>query len=179
MWFISSPYDVPVTEFEGTIIRPITTSDISAAVELNNAEIPHVGATDPDHFAKLMGYRGVVWGAENVAGLDGLAGLLVAFEPGTTYTSTNYQWFDDRSDDFIYVDRIVVAPAAKGQGIGRAFYQRLAAAYVGSARQMTCEVNLDPPNESSMAFHRRMGFVQVGTKLDGSKTVSLMAKELG
>jgi len=164
------------------IIRPITTSDISAAVELNNAEIPHVGATDPDHFAELMGHRGVVWGAENVDGLDGLdglAGLLVALEPGTSYTSTNYQWFDDRSDDFIYVDRIVVAPIAKGQGVGRAFYEGLAAAYVGSARQMTCKVNLEPPNESSMAFHRRMGFVQVGTKLDGSKTVSLMAKELG
>ena len=161
------------------IIRPITTSDINAVVDLNNAEIPHVRATDPDHFAELMGHRGVIWGAENVDGLDGLAGLLVALEPGTSYTSTNYQWFDDRFDDFIYVDRIVVAPAAKGQGIGRAFYERLAAEYVGTARQITCEVNLDPPNESSMAFHRRMGFVQVGTKLDGSKTVSLMARELG
>ncbi len=161
------------------IIRPITNSDIGAAVELNNAEIPHVGATDPDHFAELMSHRGVVWGADYVDRRDGLAGLLVALEPGTSYTSTNYQWFDDRSDDFIYVDRIVVAPTAKGQGIGRAFYERLAAEYVGLARQMTCEVNLDPPNESSMAFHRRMGFVQVGAKLDGSKTVSLMAKELG
>jgi predicted GNAT superfamily acetyltransferase len=158
------------------IIRPITTSDISAAVALNNAEIPNVGATDLNHFAGLLGQRGVVWGAENV---DGLAGLLVAFEPGTTYTSSNYQWFDERSDDFIYIDRIVVAPTAKGQGIGRAFYERLASEYAGSAREMTCEVNLDPPNESSMVFHRRMGFVQVGTKLDGSKTVSLMAKELG
>ena len=103
---------------------------------------------------------------------------LVAVEPGTTYNSTNYKWFDDRSDDFIYVDRIVVAPAVKGQGVGRALYERLAAAYVGTARQMTCEVNIDPPNESSMAFHRRMGFGQVGTKLDGSKTVSLMTKGL-
>ena len=160
------------------IIRPISSAEIGAAVELNNAEVPQVGASDPEHFADLMGYRGVVWGAYNVADLGGLAGLLVAVEPGTTYNSTNYQWFDDRSDDFIYVDRIVVAPAVKGQGVGRALYERLAAAYVGTARQMTCEVNIDPPNESSMAFHRRMGFGQVGTKLDGSKTVSLMTKEL-
>lgn len=158
------------------IIRPLTDSDIDAAVALNNAEIPNVGKTDPRHFSELMGHRGVVWGAENTAGL---VGLLVAFEPGTSYPSTNYQWFDERFDDFIYVDRIVVGPAAKGQGIGRALYERLASEYADAARQMTCEVNLDPPNETSMAFHRRMGFVRVGTKLDGSKTVSLMAKELG
>jgi len=160
------------------IISPISSAEIGAAVELNNAEVPNVGATDLEHFAELMSHRGVVWGAHNIGGRNGLGGMLVAVEPGTTYNSSNYQWFDDRSDDFIYVDRIVVAPAAKGQGVGRALYERLAAEYVGTARQMTCEVNLDPLNEPSLAFHRAMGFGQVGIKLDGSKTVSLMAKEL-
>ena len=45
---------------------------------------------------------------------------------------------------------------------------------------MTCEVNLRPPNPGSMAFHRAMGFDEVGTQNTegGSKTVSLLVKRL-
>jgi predicted GNAT superfamily acetyltransferase len=45
---------------------------------------------------------------------------------------------------------------------------------------MTCEVNTRPPNESSMQFHRRLGFKQVSSlELDGgSKEVALLVKQL-
>ncbi|MBK5267495.1 MAG: GNAT family N-acetyltransferase [Acidimicrobiia bacterium] len=157
------------------IIRPLISTDVVDAVTLNNAEVPHVGPTDQEHLTRFLDYPGVVWVVE----MDGaLTGLMVACEPGSTYESTNYRWFDERSDDFIYVDRIVVAPSAQRLGIGRVLYKRLAAAYVGVARQMTCEVNLDPLNEASMAFHVRMGFRQVATKPDGLKTVALLARDL-
>lgn len=157
------------------IIRPLISTDVADAVALNNAEVPHVGPTDHEHLTRFLGYPGVAWVVEMN---DALTGLLVACEPGSTYESANYRWFDERSDDFIYVDRIVVAPSAKGLGIGRLLYDRLAEAYVGIARQMTCEVNLDPPNEASMAFHEQMGFRQVATKPDGLKTVALLARDL-
>jgi len=160
----------------GMIIRPLVSTDVVDAVALNNREVPHVGPTDHEHLTRFLDYPGVVWVVE----MDGaLTGLMVACEPGSTYESTNYRWFDERSDDFIYVDRIVVAPSAKGMGIGRVLYDRLAEAYRGIALQMTCEVNLDPPNEGSMAFHVRMGFRQVATKLDGLKTVALLSRDLG
>jgi len=117
----------------------------------------------------------LVWVAEDE---DGLVGLLVACEPGSGYGSTNYRWFDEHFDDFIYVDRIVVAHRVKGRGFGRHLYERLASTYLGVARQMTCEVNIDPPNETSMAFHFRMGFAPVGTQPIGSKIVALLAKPL-
>ncbi len=176
IWFIPTPYDGCVTESRAASIRPLNVSDIDVAVVLNNAEVPNVGPTDAQHFGELLNHSGVVWGID--AG-DSLAALLVAFEPGAVYESTNYCWFNDRFDDFIYVDRVVVAFELRGQGIGRAFYERLAAHYLGAANQMTCEVNLDPPNEASMAFHLRMGFEQIGSKLDDSKVVALLSKPLG
>ena len=43
---------------------------------------------------------------------------------------------------------------------------------------LTCEVNIRPPNESSMRFHERYGFERVATQLidDRSKEVALLAK---
>ncbi len=157
------------------LIRPLEIADIAAAVAMNNAEVPNVGPTDPEHLARFLDYPGIVW----VVVIDELlAGLLVACEPGSPYASVNYRWFDERWDDFIYVDRIVVDPAFKGRGIGRLLYEQLAEAYSRVAARMTCEVNLDPPNEDSMAFHTRMGFVQVGTQPVGTKTVALLSWDL-
>ncbi len=43
---------------------------------------------------------------------------------------------------------------------------------------MCLEVNLDPPNEPSLAFHRRRGYVEVGRQVATGHLVSLMVKEL-
>jgi predicted GNAT superfamily acetyltransferase len=45
---------------------------------------------------------------------------------------------------------------------------------------VTCEVNLDPPNPESLAFHARLGFARVGEQetKGGSVTVALLAAEL-
>ena len=45
---------------------------------------------------------------------------------------------------------------------------------------MTCEVNLVPPNESSMRFHENYGFRRVGTQAldDGHKQVAMLAQEM-
>jgi predicted GNAT superfamily acetyltransferase len=41
--------------------------------------------------------------------------------------------------------------------------------------RVVCEVNVDPPNPTSRAFHLRMGFGEVGhaTLPGGTKTVSI------
>ena len=46
--------------------------------------------------------------------------------------------------------------------------------------RLACEVNIEPPNEVSAAFHRRQGFTQVGTQwvADGTKRVALLEKGL-
>src|SRR5580698_8767933 len=70
---------------------------------------------------------------------------------------------------------------ARGQGLARLMYEDLfAAAKTAGQIRMVCEVNIDPPNEGSLAFHRSMGFVALAdVVLKGdSKRVRYLVKEL-
>ena len=68
-----------------------------------------------------------------------------------------------RRDRFVYVDRIVVDDSQRGLGLAAHLYRDLfdRARAVGHDR-IVCEVNLEPPNPGSDAFHAKMGFVEVG-----------------
>lgn len=117
----------------------------------------------------------------SVALADGdLAGFLVALQPGQEYQSENYRWFSEHYKSFVYVDRIAVSPAFKGRGIGRALYAEIEQFAVKVAPVLTCEVNLIPPNPESMAFHKTLGFSEVGQQNTegGKKRVSLLVKPL-
>jgi len=107
---------------------------------------------------------------------DSVLGFLLAFGPGVGYDSPNYRWFDDVSDDFLYIDRVVVSSAAQRSGVGAALYSEVfdRAREQGVSR-VVCEVDIEPLNAASDAFHRRRGFVEVGTQsvAAGSKVVSL------
>ena len=87
---------------------------------------------------------------------------------------------DPNHDDFLYVDRIVVDGAARGQGIGRALYDELFAYAGGRTARITCEVNVRPPNPGSLRFHERAGFRAVGEQSTegGTKQVRLLEKPL-
>jgi uncharacterized protein len=107
-------------------------------------------------------------------------GYLLTFEPNAKIEGPNFEWFKARGGNFIYVDRIVVAAKARGQGIARAFYNVLfLAAREAGFDEVTCEVNSDPPNPVSDKFHAALGFLPVGSAtLPNGKTVSYMARPL-
>ena len=111
---------------------------------------------------------------------DEIAGFLMAMQPGQGYQSANYRWFSEHYDNFVYVDRIAVSPTFKGRGIGRALYAHVSRFAREVAPILTCEVNLTPPNPDSMAFHTKLGFVEVGQQdtEGGTKRVSLLVKTL-
>ena len=104
----------------------------------------------------------------------------MALRPGQSYQSLNYRWFSERYENFVYIDRIAVAPAYKGRGIGRALYADVESLAATTAPILTCEVNLVPSNADSMAFHTKLGFAEVGQQVTegGKKRVSLMVKTL-
>lgn len=159
------------------IIRDVRDSDLDAVLGLNQSEVPHVGSVDA---ARMR------WYADNasyfrvaVHGND-LGAYLVGFLPGIGYTSPNYLWFCKHYDEFAYVDRVAVAPSARRTGIATRLYDDFAAALPASVPVMTCEVNVRPPNSSSMDFHRRLGFEQVGSLASdtGDKEVAMLLKPL-
>ena len=64
----------------------------------------------------------------------------------------------------VFVDRVVVAAEARGRGQARRLYEALFDRACRAGHDaIVCEVNIEPPNPVSRAFHRAMGFEMVGS----------------
>lgn len=163
---------------DDTSFDSLSAADIPRLVELNDAASPAVPITSQTEMAALLDSAGFTLAAREG---DTIIGFVIGMRPGAQYSSENYRFFDERSSDFLYVDRIVIDDTRRGAGIGRALYGAVfGLAREEGLREVTCEVNLDPPNPESLAFHARLGFDRVreqATK-DGSVTVALLAAEV-
>jgi predicted GNAT superfamily acetyltransferase len=159
-----------------SMLRPFHPDDLAELVAYNNAEVPHVSELTFKTGAALVAM------AEDVTvAVDGEAmlGFVVAFTPGSEYHSLNYRWFADNLDDFVYVDRIVVLPETQSRGIGRALYAHVGALASQRNGVVACEVNLEPPNGSSMRFHERIGFSEIGQLGGAGKRVAMLVWNVG
>jgi len=159
----------------GVSLQGLTSADAPLLVALNDAAYPAVPITSADEMAALLELSDL---AVALRRGDDLVAMLITLPPGRAYASENYRWFSARGTDFRYVDRIVVADTERGRGIGAVLYDLVfdTARREGRA-EVTCEVNVDPPNPGSMAFHSRLGFREVGTQdmKGGAVTVALLA----
>ena len=156
-------------------VEPIGGRDLASLVALNNAHATELSWLDPECMATLVrrSFQARVVGGD--------AGFLLAFDQDADYGSPNFRWFKGRHERFVYVDRVVVDPAARGRGLARALYEDLFAATAAASHTLvTCEVNLVPASPASDAFHARLGFAEVGqTELAGSgKRVRYLARPL-
>ena len=158
-------------------ILSATPADYPAIHQLNEVSTPHVSSLTLEELSELAA---MCCDFKLVRDEQGPLAFLMLMLPGQAYDSDNYRWFSEHYPDFVYIDRIAVAERAKGKGIGRALYAYAEERARTVAPILTCEVNLDPPNPGSMAFHRKLGFVEVGqqnTEQD-KKRVSLQVKQL-
>lgn len=161
------------------ILRPYRDSDLESLVLVNDGAYPAVPITPAAELAALVAISSV----RLVVEADGApAGFVLGMPPGLDYASENYRFFNDRArgsgDGFVYVDRIVLAPALRNRGIGPQLYAAVfEEARRSGAAEVLCEVNLEPPNPGSLAFHTRLGFVEVGRQQThgGENTVALLA----
>ncbi|MAW77905.1 MAG: hypothetical protein CMJ95_11050 [Planctomycetes bacterium] len=160
-------------------IRPVIDRDVKALHRLNEANAPEVGALSAKNFAALIDVATMVRVVDPIGEEKGPAGLLVAMRPEDEYDSPNFLWFCRYFDNFAYVDRVAIAEQARRRGIGSAFYALLEAwARAKEFSSIVCEVNLEPRNEGSLAFHHNYGFREVGQKLSRGKPVMMMQKKL-
>lgn len=155
--------------------RPIAPADLPELLTMNNAAVPNVNELDAARLTELVDLA-----AQALVATDGdaLLGFVLTMAEDTAYDSVNYQWFAARYPRFRYVDRVVVAEPGRGAGTGTALYK---AVFENAAPgvPVTCEVNVRPPNEGSLRFHRRHGFVEVGRQdtEGGTKTVALLVAD--
>jgi len=124
---------------------------------LNEAHATELSSMTRKSFADLIG------SAFFAAAVDDGDGLVIVCDQDTPYDSPNFLWFKARYPRFAYVDRVAVSPSRRGEGLARALYDAaFAAACAARHERVVCEVNYDPPNPASDAFHEKLGFVEVG-----------------
>ena len=161
-------------------LRAYRDDDLAAVHAINQAEVPAVGDETAEALAAIAASSVIALVAEAPDGEA--AGFCLVLPPGTDYASGNYRWFGERYDDFVYLDRVAIAPAFQRRGLGRAMYaevERLAARRRPSAPWFALEVNLRPRNDTSLAFHESLGFDEVGTRETGyGALVSMQVKGL-
>lgn len=156
-------------------LRDARPGDLARIESLNLAALPHVNRIPRELFERFRSQAAYFRAAEQAGTV---LGFLVALAPDADYDSPNFLWFRERYESFLYIDRIVVDQAARGLGVGTLFYRDLErTARERGVPRLTCEVNLRPPNEGSLRFHRRFGFEVVGRQETegGAKEVALMA----
>jgi hypothetical protein len=151
---------------------PVSPAHETAILALNNAHAVELSWLDAKRLGHLLAQA---FHARHIGVVDA---FLLAFDEAADYDSPNFLWFRDRYPRFVYVDRIVVAAAARGRGLARRLYADLFDhARCAGHTLIVCEVNSDPPNPASDAFHAALGFTEVGDAClhGGSKTVRYLA----
>lgn len=156
--------------------HPIDAGARAAVLALNNAHAVATSTLDAGALDRLLG---MAFHARQFGG--GTEGFLIALDQSAPYDSPNFQWFRERRAQFVYIDRVVVAPQARGRGLARLLYRTLfTAARQAGHERVVCEVNTDPPNPESDAFHAAMGFAETGraTLPDRGKSVRYLERRI-
>lgn len=156
-------------------VQPLDAAQLQRVLALNNEHARELSWLDADRLVELVGRA---FFSRRIGAVDA---FLLAFDQDADYDSPNFLWFRERYPRFVYIDRIVVAASARGRGHARRWYEELfqEARRVGHER-VVCEVNREPPNPASDAFHAALGFTEVGVAAihGGSKTVRYLARVL-
>lgn len=155
------------------ILRPITPADLTDVLALNERDVELLAPLDEARLTQLMEWADRAL----VIDVDGAtAGFVITFASGSSYDGDNFAWFSERHADFCYLDRVVIHEDFRRRGLGSRVYDELESSCGRSL--FALEVNLDPPNEASLAFHHARGFVEVGQRVAGGHLVSLLIRRL-
>lgn len=156
-------------------LRPIAEHDHVDVLALNERNVALLAPMDE---ARLCELQGVADHAHVVEVRGRFAGFVMTFMSGADYDGENFGWFGERYPDFCYLDRVVVHEDYRRQGLGTHVYDLLEEHAARSTPLFALEVNLDPPNHPSLAFHRARGFEEVGRREFQGHVVTMMAKSL-
>ena len=154
-------------------IQWLVETDFPLMLEINEQGLPGTGKVNQQEMQNLLELSELSLG---VFADKKLLGFVICLLPKTEYGSLNYAWFNERYDEFIYVDRIAVAIDARNQGIGSMLYDKVFDYAITNNIPVTAEVSLRPPNQGSDRFHLRHGYQIIGELDHGEKAVTMYIK---
>ncbi|MBB32598.1 MAG: hypothetical protein CL455_02955 [Acidimicrobiaceae bacterium] len=138
------------------MIRELYSRDIEGVLKLNNESVPAVNKLVTSDLENILSMSKKSWGIE--VG-ENIVAALITLESGEQYHSDNYIWLETQFNNFCYVDRIMVDVHAKRNGYGKKLYATLESyAKEMGIEVLLCEVNVEPPNPQSLAFHTDLGW---------------------
>jgi predicted GNAT superfamily acetyltransferase len=168
------------------VIRPIDTeADLERILTLNAGAVPDVGAIDAERLRALID-QSLLALAISTEDDEQVVGFCLVLGPGADYQSVNYRWFSSHfgttGEPFAYLDRVAIDPAFQRQGFGQKLYRFVESWLLEATETLwfCLEINLEPRNDISLAFHESLGFEEIGQQLtDYGVLVSLQTKYLG
>lgn len=131
---------------------------LSSFYEINQQQVPKVGSISYEEFINLIEISNISYGFIK----KGISlGFVICLRENTNYESINYKFFQKRHNQFFYIDRIAIANKYQSSGIGSSLYKKILSSNERLNIPICAEVNIDPPNELSINFHRKHGFLEI------------------
>ena len=155
--------------------KPYSAEDLEAIRGINQANIPEVSHIESiDRLKQLIN-----WSSHTIVVRDSeIAGFIILMREDQDYESPNYDFFNNKNEPFLYVDRIAIHENHQRKGLGKLIYSKVIELGKELEVNITCEVNTIPRNEPSLAFHAGFGFEAVGTKAYEDHSVVYLTKFL-
>ena len=142
--------------------------------EINEQGLPGTGEVSVEQMGELLQLSDLCIGAYID---EKLVGFVLCLYPQKEYSSPNYTWFNERYNQFLYVDRIAISTQHRNKQIGSELYAKVFQLASEKQIPVTAEVSLYPPNEGSDRFHLRHGFSPVGEFHQNGKSVTMYVRE--
>lgn len=141
-------------------LADLTDCPADAVLALNNAHQVETSLLDRESYNRLVDAAGFAVAVGRTPDA-----FLIAFNDASVHDNDNLAWFRHRHERFYYVDRVIVAPAARGRGLARVLYGALMDRARAEGRFLIgCEINVEPPNPGSDALHAGLGFAEIGRR---------------
>lgn len=143
-------------------VRNIVVADLARVLEINNANTPGVSQLTRSELETDLSNSLHALAIDNEQGE--VCAFCITFAPDAPDAGANHQWFAERFQNFVYLDRIAIDSTHQNLGLGALLYLTVEQRMLDSAEYslLCCEVNLEPPNPGSIRFHKRIGFTEVG-----------------
>ena len=143
-------------------LKSLTNSDLGEVYDLNQSLTPKLGSLlNIQHLERLIEMSN----CSKALKIKGkIAAFMICFRENTPYESRNYHYFNEKHDQFLYVDRIGVLKGLENNGLGTILYKYIIENF-GKNLKLCAEINIKPMNKASILFHEKHDFKRVSEKL--------------